>query len=288
MSELGQSKKPTDFETVETAPPEVSLRYKLVIAYRGTAYHGWQTQSTPPSWKGAVAAAGAGIPTVQQTVQRALASIVCHPVALAGSSRTDAGVHARGQVAHFDTTALQIPSENLRMAVNARLPTDILIRSIEPISHAFDAVFSTLRKRYEYIIWNELDRPVFNADLAWHRWQTLDVDAMRCAAEALAGTHDFASFAKPGHRREHTVRSVTTIDVRRDAGQIIVAIEGTGFLWQMVRIIVGTLVEVGMGRTHADEIPPMLQAKDRRAAGPTAPAHGLYLHEIWSRDEHES
>jgi tRNA pseudouridine38-40 synthase len=258
-------------------------RYKLLVAYRGTRYHGWQVQVTPPTWKGEPAREGGGLPTVQETLERALAVVVGHPVASLGSSRTDAGVHARGQVVHFDTSATQIPSEGLRRATNARLPDDILIRSIDPVPIDFDAVGWTVSKRYEYLIHTAADRTVFGADLSWHRWQALDVDAMRQAAGTLVGTHDFASFCKPGHGREHTVRTVTRVDVSADGDRLTLGVEGTGFLWQMVRIMVGTLVEVGTGRTEPSAVARMLAARDRRAAGPTAPPHGLYLDRVTLR-----
>lgn len=260
-------------------------RYKILVAYRGTRYHGWQQQKLPPTWKGAAPADGAGLPTVQETLCRAIASIVGHPVAMLGSSRTDAGVHARGQIAHFDTDSLQIPPNSLRRAVNARLPGDILIRQLAPVDPGFDAVKSTRSKQYEYVICTTLDRPVFNGDLCWHRWQRLDLDSMNTAAAQLVGTHDFASFAKPGHGREHTVRTVTACDVRTESSErLVIRVAGTGFLWQMVRIIVGTLVQVGMGKIPAAQITPMLQARDRKSAGPTAPAHGLFLDQIWLAD----
>jgi tRNA pseudouridine38-40 synthase len=252
-------------------------RYKLSLAYRGTRYHGWQHQPMLPSYKGETPEAGMGIPTIQETLARAMMSVVNHPVKLSGSSRTDAGVHAKGQIVHFDTDQLQIPPEGMRQAINARLPEDILIRAIEPVDESFDAVSSTRSKRYQYAIWNALDRPLFFADLAWHRWQELDVDAMNRAAGLLIGEHDFASFAKPGHGRLSTVRTLYDCSVARRGGRIVVGVEGSGFLWQMVRIIVGTLVEIGMGRQTPGAIPAMLAAKDRRAAGPTAPPHGLYL-----------
>lgn len=258
-------------------------RYKLTVAYRGTRYHGWQRQVTPPTWKGPVDAAGGGIPTVQETLQRAIATVVGHPVDVLGSSRTDAGVHAKAQVAHFDTDRTQIPLDGLRRAVNARLPGDILVREIEPADPAFDAVKWTLSKRYQYLIWNAEDRPVFAADLAWHRWQHLDVVAMRAAAAHLVGTHDFASFARPGHRREHTVRTILACDVTHRSPRLVIGVEGTGFLWNQVRIIVGTLVEVGLGRHPPDALRHMLAAKDRKSAGGTAPAHGLYLQWIQYR-----
>jgi tRNA pseudouridine38-40 synthase len=252
-------------------------RYKLTVAYRGTRYHGWQYQPMVPSYKGEIPLPGQGIPTIQEVMQRAMASVIRHPVKLSGSSRTDAGVHAKGQIIHFDTDQLQIPPEGMRQAINARLPEDILIRSIEPVDSTFDAVRSTVSKRYQYAIWNALDRPLFFADLAWHRWQRLDVAAMQEAARQLIGEHDFASFAKPGHGRLSTVRTLFDCSVAQRGARLIVGVEGSGFLWQMVRIIVGHLVETGMGRRDPGEIPQILADKDRRSAGPTAPPHGLYL-----------
>lgn len=287
-------------------------RYKLTVAYRGTRYHGWQAQpamhtykgggwaglpdapeqpNEPPSANEAIFPTPPGvspvpegleetIPTVQGALSRALGQVVGHPVQVVGSSRTDAGVHAKGQVCHFDTDKVQIPPANIRRAVNHRLPNDVLVRRIEPVPDSFDAILSTSHKRYQYLIWNAPDRPIFFSDLAWHRWQKLDEAAMRFAAGRLVGTHDFASFARPGHGRENTVRTVLGCDVTRRGPKLVVGVEGTGFLWNMVRIIVGTLVEVGLGRHAPGAIDQMIAAKDRRAAGPTAPPHGLYLHWI--------
>jgi len=276
-------------------------RYKLIVAYRGTRYHGWQQQPALPTYKGerepgigvapvgptgpdtAVESPGEQIPTVQGELKKAIAEVVGHPMDVVGSSRTDAGVHAKGQVAHFDTDKVQIPVESLRRAVNHRLPSDILIRAIEPVSEAFDAIASTTTKRYQFLIWNHADRPLFFSDLAWHRWHYLDVPKIKLAARHLAGEHDFASFARPGHGRENTVRTVHACDISFRAPKLVIGIEGSGFLWNMVRIIVGTLVQVGIGRTQPEEIPDILAARDRRVAGPTAPPHGLYLQ--WIRTD---
>jgi tRNA pseudouridine38-40 synthase len=257
----------------------------LTISYRGTEYHGWQWQAANPlTWKGDAPGEGEGIPTVQETLARAIQSVVGHPVKLVGSSRTDAGVHAKGQVAHFDTDQTQIPVNGLRRAVNARLPEDILIRSIKPVPDTFDAISSTVSKRYQYSIWHAPDRPVFGADLAWHRWQGIDPAAMAEAATRLVGEHDFASFAKPGHGRENTIRTILGCTVCARGPRIVIGVEGTGFLWNMVRIIAGTLVEVGLGRFTPADVSAMLAAKDRKAAGGTAPAHGLYLQWIRMAD----
>jgi tRNA pseudouridine38-40 synthase len=252
-------------------------RYKLTITYRGTRYHGWQAQPLLDAWSGPPPEPGEGVPTVQETLARTIASIVNHPVKLIGSSRTDAGVHAKAQVAHFDTEMTQIPPEGLRTAINDQLPPDILIRRMEQVPAGFDAILSTRSKRYQYFIWNANERPVFLCDLTWHRWKPLDLDVMRAAGATLVGEHDFASFARPGHGREHTFRTIHSLTIQGRGPKVVIGVEGSGFLWQMVRIIVGTLVEVGIGRFNAHDVRRMLQAKDRRAAGPTAPPDGLYL-----------
>src|SRR5205085_1889872 len=143
-------------------------RYKLTIAYRGTRFHGWQAQPALESYKGPAPVEGEGIPTIQETLARTIASVIGHPVSLVGSSRTDAGVHAKGQIAHFDTDQIQIPQDGLRRGINSQLPPDILVRAIEPVHDYFDAILSTTRKRYQYFIWNAEDRAVFFNDLAWH------------------------------------------------------------------------------------------------------------------------
>jgi tRNA pseudouridine38-40 synthase len=253
-------------------------RYKLTIAYRGTRYHGWQFQAAnPQTWKGPPPPADRGIPTIQEIVARHIRDGVHHPVALVGSSRTDAGVHAKGQIAHFDTDQVQIPPAGLRMAVNSQLPEDIVIRDIQSVPSTFDAISSTLSKRYQYFIWNDPDRSPFLAGLAWHRRSPLDIDAMSLAAAALEGEHDFASFARPTHGRQHSIRTVYSCTVSRRQQRVIIGIEGSGFLWNMVRIIVGTLVDVGRGHFKPSDIPAMLSAKNRRATGGTAPPEGLYL-----------
>jgi tRNA pseudouridine38-40 synthase len=259
-------------------------RYKLTIAYRGTRYHGWQEQAVNALYKGPAPAEGEGIPTIQESLARAIRSVVRHPINLVGSSRTDAGVHAKGQLAHFDTDQLQIPLDGMRRAINHALPDDILVRTMEPVPDSFNAVTSTTRKRYQYLIWNALDRPIFMPDLAWHRWQTLDIAAMRAAAAHFVGEHDFASFARTGHGRADTVRTVHACDVSHRPPRLVIGVEGSGFLWHMVRIMVGTLVEVGLGRYPADDVAAMLAAKDRKAAGSTAPPHGLYLQWIQTRE----
>ncbi|MEA2710973.1 MAG: tRNA pseudouridine38-40 synthase [Phycisphaerales bacterium] len=264
-------------------PP--SQRYKLTIAYRGTNYHGWQRQSVTQHYRGPVLTGGRGIPTIQGLVSRAIESVVRHPIKLVGSSRTDSGVHAKGQIAQFDSEAPQIPCEGLQRAVNHALPDDITIKSMEPVDANFDVITSTTSKRYQYAVWNQPLRPTFFPDLAWHRWQPLDVAAMREAAKRLVGEHDFESFARPGHRRENTVRTVLSCDVSFRAPLLVIGVHGKGFLWNMVRIMVGTLVEVGLGKFAPADIETMLAARDRRAAGSTAPPHGLYLQWVRTKSD---
>jgi tRNA pseudouridine38-40 synthase len=243
-------------------------RYKLSLAYRGTRYHGWQRQ---------MPAEAAELPTVQNEVRLALVRTLGHDVRVVGSSRTDAGVHALGQVAHFDTERTQITPDRILLAANAKLPDDIRIDAIEPVAANFDAIGSTSEKAYRYLVHNAPAKDIFRADLALHLVKPLDDPAMAAAAAHLVGEHDFASFAKPGHGRETTVRTVTSAQVRREGTELIVAFAGTGFLWHQVRIMTGTLIQVGLGRRAPESIPEVLAARDRKASGPTAPAHGLYL-----------
>src|SRR4051812_28772758 len=260
-------------------------RHKLTIAYRGTHYHGWQWQAANQYYKGPRPAEGEGIPTIQETVERAVKEVVRHPISVIGSSRTDSGVHAKGQVAHFDTDQVQIPPLGLRRAINAALPDDIVIRDVEPVPHSFDAVSSAISKSYQYLIWNADERPPFFCDLAWYRWQPLDIAPMAEAGAHFIGEKDFASFCRPGHLRENTIRRVMSCDVSGRREMVVIGIEGGGFLWNQIRIMVGTLVEIGMGKYPPERIGEMLAALDRRAAGPTAPPQGLYLQWVKSRTE---
>lgn len=253
-------------------PPQ---RYKLTVAYRGTAYCGWQTQLVP---------GGDELPTVQTTLRQAIQRVVNHPVTVVGSSRTDSGVHAAGQVAHFDCHRPQILPAKLVAAVNAKLPADIALLKAEPVDDTFDAIGSTIRKAYRYIVRDAAIKDVMTGDTAFHVGRPVDERAMQNAAAHLVGTHDFASFAKPGHGRDSTVRTVESATIERAGEQVLFDIVGRGFLWHQVRIFAGTLVEIGLGRRTPDDIAAMLAAKDRQAAGPTAPPHGLCLQWIETND----
>jgi len=237
---------------------------KLVIAYNGAAYHGWQRQA-------------GSLPTVQQCVEEAAARIVGHPVSVAGAARTDAGVHAEGQAASFFTTNLAIPLRGLRRAMNSALPRDIAIRSAEVAPDDFHASRSAVGKTYRYRVYVAPQRPVALVGQVYHFWRPLETEPMRDAARRLVGTHDFAGFATANEQRESTVRTIFRCDVAEADSEVHITCQGDGFLYNMVRIISGTLIEVGRGRFGGDRIDKALTSLDRRDAGPTAPPEGLCL-----------
>lgn len=245
-------------------------RFKLVIAFDGSAYEGWQVQKI-----------GTG---VQALVEAALARLFPSGPRVHSSSRTDTGVHALGMVAHFDVPAGQcrITVRKLVLAVNAWLPDDIRVLRAERVSRKFHARFDASGKQYRYLVWNH---PAMNPLLrhsAWHVPRKLDRAAMREAAALFVGRHDFQSFtANPGYRRESTVRTLRRCEVRKSGNSFTFVIEGDGFLYKMCRGIVGTLVQVGLGKIPAGDIRGMLDRKDRRVAGMTAPAHGLVLWRVF-------
>ena len=237
---------------------------KLVIAYDGSAYHGWQRQAD-------------GIDTVQQRIEDAAVRVLNHPVVVFGAGRTDAGVHAEGQVANLYTTRASIPLHSLRRAMNSRLPGDIVVRSAAQVPESFHASRSAVGKTYRYRIYVAPIRPATLHTQVYHYWRPLDVEPMRAAAARLLGTRDFRGFATTAEVRDHTVRTLFRCDVTEAGPEIHVSVQGDGFLYNMVRNIVGTLVEVGRGRWAPGRIDQILASRDRRDAGPTAPAHGLAM-----------
>jgi len=240
-------------------------RIKLVLHYDGTAYHGWQRQP--------------GVATIQQTVEEAIETLCGCAVSVTGSSRTDAGVHALGQVAHFDIDC-PVPTENIARALNNLLPDDIAVADAAEVTPDFDAISSTQSKWYRYTLCTTAVRPVKRIRYCWHRPAPLYTEAMALAAARLVGTRDFKSFAAAADMRESSVRTVLRCNVSEKQGEIFVDVAATGFLYNMVRNIVGTLVEVGRGRWQPEDIDRILAAKDRAAAGPIAPASGLCLMDI--------
>jgi tRNA pseudouridine38-40 synthase len=251
------------------------VKFKLTIAYDGTAYQGWQVQKI-----------GTG---VQEKVEAALAKLFPSRPRLHSSSRTDTGVHAIGMVAHFEipSSEWKITASKLALALNAWLPEDIRVLTAARARDEFHARFGATRKQYRYNVWNHPGMNPLLRHTAWHVPRRLDLRAMRAAAAAFVGTHDFQSFAaNPGYARESTVRTLSRCDLKSSGRLLTFVLEGDGFLYKMCRGIVGTLVQVGLGKYTADEAKRMLARKDRRAAGMTAPAHGLVLWRVFY--EHRS
>ena len=244
--------------------PHPRRNVKLVIAYHGAAYHGWQRQAD-------------GIDTVQERVEHAATGVLRHKVVVFGAGRTDAGVHAAGQVANLYTPHRSIPLRGLRRAMNSRLPRDIAVVSAADVPEQFHASRSAVGKTYRYRIHVAPLRPVELAGQAYHYFKALDVTAMRDAARRALGTHDFLGFATSAEQRDNTVRTIFRYDVAADGEDVFVTVQGDGFLYNMVRNLVGTLIEIGRGRWGPQRIDRILATRDRREGGPTAPPDGLTL-----------
>ena len=237
-------------------------KIKLTIQYDGSRYHGWQIQP--------------GEKTIQGELVEALSSLVGVRTYVHGASRTDAGVSALGQVGLFEIDS-PIPTENFADAINDRLPPEIVVTSAEEAPAGFDLFGSVKNKLYRYTIYTGRFRPVLRLNQCWHIPKQLDAPAMNKAAQLLVGTKDFKSFASAADRRESSVRTIFRCDVTTEGEWIYVNVEGDGFLYNMVRNIVGTLVEVGVGRWKPEKINEILEAKNRTAAGRLAPPAGLCL-----------
>jgi tRNA pseudouridine38-40 synthase len=247
-----------------------TIKFRLLIAYDGTAYEGWQVQKI-----------GLG---VQQRVEEALKKLFPSAGRVHGSSRTDTGVHALGMVAHFEIPKheFKMTVRKLALALNAFLPEDIRVMSAARAPADFHARFNAKGKQYRYFLWNHTAmNPLLRAQ-AWHVPSALDLAAMRRAAKTFVGKHDFKSFAaNRSYEMESTVRTVTRCEVQRRGSLFTFVIEGDGFLYKMCRGIVGTIVQVGKGKFRPEDVKVMLDARDRRMAGMTAPAHGLVLWKVF-------
>ena len=241
---------------------------KLTLAYDGTDFAGWQYQT--------------GQRTVQDTLEQTLAKITGKFTRVTASGRTDAGVHALAQVVSFDTDTT-LSNETLWRALNAELPYDVSCSAVEDAPAGFNAQRRARRKRYRYVICEGRVRDVIRRHHAWQVFNKLDVPAMQRAALALVGFHDFVSFQSCGSKRQTTERTIYELTIQQlpppDNTVIYFEIEANGYLYNMVRNIVGTLAEVGQGRQSENWVAEVMAAKDRRAAGPTAPAQGLFL--LW-------
>jgi tRNA pseudouridine38-40 synthase len=247
-----------------------TIRLKLTIAYDGTAYEGWQVQKT-----------GVG---VQQVIEQALAKLFPSQPRLHSSSRTDTGVHALGMIAHFDLPANEFKMQITKMplAVNAHLPEDIRIMAATRAHRDFHARFCAAGKQYRYFVWNSTAHNPLLHHQAWLVTRKLNLVAMRTAAGLCVGRQDFASFAATReYRMKSTVRNLTRCEIRRSGPLLTFIIEADGFLYKMCRGIVGTLVQIGLGKHRPEDIAAMLRSRDRRFAGMSAPAHGLVLWKVF-------
>jgi tRNA pseudouridine38-40 synthase len=287
----------------------------LVLSYQGTHYHGWQIQPDKI--------------TIQETVERAISDLTSEKIMLQGAGRTDAGVHALGQVANFRTQS-QIQLYKFRNAIQVRLPHDIIVRSVHEVPDTFHATYDAISKRYRYLIWNSPSPHLLSREFCWHVNRHLNIADMQVAAQSLLGQHDFRSFETQYPNRASSIRNLHDIRLQvenlgtcweapdpfpqspdpfhplaanpdndiaplevisnleqephpfhfansRTGQMICLDIEADGFLYNMVRAIMGTLVEIGLGRWKATDMTTILQKQDRRLAGPTAPAQGLFL-----------
>lgn len=241
------------------------MNIKLTVEYDGTNYHGWQIQ---PAGE-----------TIQSVLERAVSTFLGKPTRVKGSGRTDAGVHALGQVVNFFFDQ-EFDRYRIQRALNALTPVDIIIKEVEAVPDSFDARRDGRARVYEYRILNRSTHSPFHLNRAWHVHEKLDLHAMRQAIRCLEGEHDFSSFRAAGCDAAHPVRKVYRVSLDQRDEILVFTIEATAFLRHMVRNIVGTLVEVGQGLRTADSFAELLEARDRTKAGATAPACGLFLVEV--------
>lgn len=253
-------------------------RFKLTIAYDGTHFHGWQKQEPPDTEP---------LRTVQGVLEEAVRDALRQQVDVLGASRTDAGVHAQAQVAVLSAET-SIPFDRMARAISSRLPDDVQVRNVEIVADDFDPIGHATRKMYRYSIAHggsaeavsalPSPPPLFDRHFLYYTWHRLDVRAMNTAAECLVGRHDFAGFAQINHGRSSTERTIFDCSVTSTAhDRCHIEVCGDGFLYNMVRIIAGTLVDVGRGKLGPDDVVRIINARDRSSAGPTLPPEGLCL-----------
>ena len=238
---------------------------KLTTEYDGKCYNGWQKQPNKLN--------------IQGEIERAIYNITKEEVDLIGSGRTDAGVHALGQVANFKTNS-QISIEKLPLAINSQLKNSIVIKEAEEVNERFHSRYNAKRKTYRYIINNSKCGTAIYRNLEYSYPFKLDAEKMKQASKYFEGEHDFKAFKSSGTSSKNSVRTIYKAIVKQEGEKIIIELTGNGFLYNMVRIISGTLLDVGLGKIQPEEIPEMIESKDRQRAGKTLPAHGLYLVEV--------
>lgn len=246
------------------------VQWRLLIRYDGSRYHGWQVQPN-------------GV-TVQQCLQDAVEALTGVRSGITGCSRTDAGVHATMFCCALKTDSV-IPAERVPAALNAHLPRDIAVYDCRVVEDSFHPRYDATGKRYVYRIWNHPYRHPFWEGRAYHFGRRLNADVMNDAAKGMLGTHDFTAFCSVGSSVEDRVRTVRRCEVRRQGDLVEITVEADGFLYNMVRIMVGTLLDVESGKISAEAIPAIIASMDRNKAGVTAPAEGLYLEEVFYADD---
>ena len=238
---------------------------RLWLTYNGTAYHGWQIQ--------------ANADTVQGQLENAIEQIFCEKISVNGCSRTDAGVHANEYCCNFRTEN-NMPCETVARAVNAKLPLDIAVKKCEEVAFDFHARFDTKSKEYIYKIWNSELRNPFLLDTVFQYKYKLDEAKLDKAAKDFIGTYDFSAFCASGSSVQDTVRTIKSASVTREGDMVVFRVEGDGFLYNMVRIMVGTLIYINEGKIGEDEIKSIIQSGDRKRAGKTVSPEGLYLNKV--------
>jgi tRNA pseudouridine38-40 synthase len=249
---------------------EKVMRIALGISYDGTAYHGWQRQESAT--------------TLQSCVEDALSKVADHPVAVVCAGRTDRGVHALGQVVHFATTA-QRDARAWTLGANANLPSDIRVHWAHPVTDNFHARFSAVARRYRYVIYNHATRPALLRNQVTTHFHLLNEQLMQEAASYLVGEHDFSSYRAMECQAKSPVRTISQLDVQRRADFIFIDIKANAFLHHMVRNIAGVLLAIGSGEQLPSWAKAVLEAKDRKQGGVTAPSQGLYFMEVFYPEE---
>lgn len=246
--------------------------FKVTIAYDGTAYHGWQRQQNALA--------------VQEVFEDALKDLTGQDIVVQGCSRTDAGVHAREYVLSFSLDST-INCRGIQFGMNSRLPDDIAVLNCEEADSGFHARYHCTGKEYEYIIHNSRIKNPFYKNTAFRSWYPIDAEKLNKAAQDFVGTHDFKAMCSTACTKENTVRTIHHFNVRRDEDLVIFSISGNGFLYNMVRIMVGTLLFVNEGKIGENEIPEILKSLDRKRAGKTVPPQGLYLNKVFYNEGYD-
>ena len=239
---------------------------KLIIEYDGKKFGGWQKQPTKLN--------------IQGEIEQAIKEITGEDVDLTASGRTDAGVHSLGQVANFKTNS-NIAIEKFAIAINSKLKKSIVIKSAEEVDEDFHSRYKCKGKKYRYVINNSYQGTAIYRDLEYHISQKLEIDKMKQAIKYFEGKHDFKGFRASGTSAKDSVREIYKAEIKEDNERILIELTGNGFMYNMVRIIAGTIVDVGLGKIKPKEKPDIINSKDRKRAGKTLPAHGLYLVEVY-------